>query len=209
MQPINYGAGYPPSYPQNYPIYPNCFDQLTTHGVLADDVVGYITDMPSPYLQNYVAQRGWQPSLPGQVLPDPLPNVQPKTPLPQGSIYHDVPQNLGPQTFEKKDNFKNAKNVATGLLLTGLIAFGIVKGKNFISKLFNKTTAAAGAATGTAAGTAGTAGGAAAGVKWYQTLGASIKKGFNTVCDFFKDTRNKILHRTPSTPPAPSPAGTP
>ena len=35
---INYGA----------PIYPNCFDQLTTHGIVAEDVVGYITDSPSP-----------------------------------------------------------------------------------------------------------------------------------------------------------------
>ena len=43
------------------PIYPNCFDLLTTHGVIHNDLVGYITGTPSAYLQNYVAQRGVVP----------------------------------------------------------------------------------------------------------------------------------------------------
>lgn len=177
MQPINYGAG--------YPIYPNCFDQLTTNGVIADDVVGYITDTPSPYLQNYVAQRGWQPQgqiLPGQILPDPLPNVQPHTPLPKGDVYQTVPNNLGPDTFVKKDKYKKAKEVATGLLLVGLIALGIVKGKGLVNKILKKPPT-----TGTASG--GTP-------KWCQNIGTSIKGGLKKVSDFVKDTWNKIFHKT-------------
>lgn len=128
MQPISYGA----------PIYPNCFDNLTTNGIVAEDVVGYITDTPSPYLQNYVAQRGWPPTqaLPGQVLPDPLPTLQNPQPLPKGDIYQSVqPKHPDANTFVRKDKYDTAKKAALGLLLTGLTVLGIVKGKKLISKL--------------------------------------------------------------------------
>lgn len=132
MQPISNGMGYP----QGYPMYPNCFDQLTTHGIVADDVMGYITDAPSPYLQNYVAQQGWNPSMPGQILPDPLPNVQPPQQLPRGDIYQSVnPKHPDASTFVKKDKYDTAKKVALGLLLTGLAVFGVMKGKSIIAKL--------------------------------------------------------------------------
>ena len=113
--------------------YPNCFDQLTTHGIVAEDVVGYITDSPSPYLQNYVAQRGgytpsvpWTPSIPGRVLPDPLPSVSPQggpvmgyepprmqERLPRGDVYQTVPN-------EREINHvvKNEKNNTLHLLTT-------------------------------------------------------------------------------------------
>lgn len=126
MNPISYGS------PQQLPMYPNCFDQLTTNGVIADDVVGYITGTPSPYLQGYVAQRGWNPSIPGQILPDPLPNAQPKTPLPNGDIYQTVPK-PDKNTFVKKDKFETAKKIALACLLTGLGVMAVVKGK----KCFN------------------------------------------------------------------------
>ncbi len=40
------------------PIYPNCFDMLTTHGIIHNDLVGYVTGTPSPYLQQYAARKG-------------------------------------------------------------------------------------------------------------------------------------------------------
>lgn len=75
------------------PIYPNCFDLLTTHGIVADDVVGYITGEPSPYLQNYVAQRAGVPTVPGQILPDGLPNVPRR-----GEVYGPKQDTYQPQT---------------------------------------------------------------------------------------------------------------
>lgn len=137
MQPINNAA-----YAQNYPAYPNCFDNLTTNGIIAEDVVGYITDMPSPYLQNYVAQRGWAPTgqaLPGQILPDPLPHLQNPQPLPRGDIYQSVqPKPPDTKTLVRKDKYETAKKVALGMLLTGLAVLGIVKGKKLWGKLFPK-----------------------------------------------------------------------
>lgn len=58
------------------PIYPNCFDLLTTHGVIHNDLVGYITGTPSAYLQNYVAQRGGVPQTYAHTQTMPQPNVQ-------------------------------------------------------------------------------------------------------------------------------------
>lgn len=197
MQPINYGVTHqsymsqgvvPQGYPQmGYPIYPNCFDQLTTHGIVAEDVVGYITDTPSPYLQNYVAQRGWAPSLPGQVLPDPLPTLQPPNPLPKGDVYQTVqPKHPDANTFVKKNKYDTAKKVALGILLTGLAVLGIVRGKDLISRLRGTPP------TPPPAGTTGPT--------WYQKIGTSIKNGLNAVGTFFKDLWNKIFHRTPATP---------
>ena len=122
MQPIsNYGMNYPQAYPQTYPIYPDCFDMLTTHGIVAEDVKGYITDKPSPYLQNYVAQRGWAPTLPGQILPDPLPTLPNPQPLPKGNIYPSVyPQHPDKNTLVNKGKYDTAKKIALGILLTGL-----------------------------------------------------------------------------------------
>src|SRR5574344_2726204 len=149
MQPINNRA----------PYYPNCFYPLTTHGIVAEDVVGYITDTPSPYLQNYVARRGWAPTLPGRVLPDPLPTMQPQRALPKGDMYQqsDIPRNLGPQTFEKPDKYSTIKKVALGVLLTGLAIFGIVKGRQMYK-----------------AGTPGVN-------NWFKNLGTNIAKPFKWV----------------------------
>lgn len=184
MQPVNYGVShqsysyntsgvspqsYPPqSYPpQSYPIYPNCFDNLTTNGIIAEDVVGYITDVPSPYLQNYVAQRGWPPTMPGQILPDPLPTLPNPTPLPKGNIYPSVyPQHPDQNTLVvKKNKYETAKKVALGVLLTALTVLGVVKGRNLINKL-----------RGNPAPTTGT--------PWYQ----GIVNGA-------KNLWNKIFHR--------------
>ncbi len=138
MQPVNYGMSpYPQSYPQGYPIYPNCFDQLTTHGVIADDAMQYITDVPSPYLQNYVAQRGWAPSMPGQVMPDPLPGMQPQQKLPRGDVYQKVP-GANQEDFIKKNKYDTIKKVALGALAVGLGVFAIMKGKQGINWLKSK-----------------------------------------------------------------------
>lgn len=160
MQPISYGVhqqqysvgSYPAqSYPQNYPIYPNCFDQLTTHGIVAEDVMQYITDVPSPYLQNYVAQRGWAPSMPGQIMPDPLPTLKPPQPLPKGNVYQTVyPQHPDHHTLaEEPKSHDRAKKIALSILLTGLAVLGVVKGKALVSKLFKKGTPAQPAAPAT------------------------------------------------------------
>lgn len=133
MQPISYGS------PQQLPMYPNCFDALTTHGIVADDVVGYITDAPSPYLQGYVAQRGWAPNVPGQVLPDPLPTLPPKGQLPKGDVYQGVAK-PNENTFVKKNKYETAKKVALACLLAGLAVFGVMKGKQCFSWIKNKFT---------------------------------------------------------------------
>ena len=129
MQPIN-----------GVPMYPSCFDQLTTNGIIAEDLVGYVTGTPSPYLQNYVAQRGGTPSIPGRTLPDTLtPAVPPKQPLPQGDIYNVAPKDIGPNTLEppQKHKINNIKEIATGLLLAGLAVFAFIKGKTVLSTLKN------------------------------------------------------------------------
>ena len=185
---INYGA----------PIYPNCFDQLTTHGIVAEDVVGYITDSPSPYLQNYVAQRGgytpsvpWTPSIPGRVLPDPLPSVSPQggpvmgyepprmqERLPRGDVYQTVPNEREINHVVKNEKNNTWKKVAAGILLTGLAVFGIVKGRQ-IYKSGN------------------------AGLKnignWFSNAGNKIgnafKNGWTTTCDFFQSCWNKLFKK--------------
>ena len=143
-------AAIPPNYPpQNYAMYPNCFDQLTTHGIIADDLVGYVTGTPSPYLQNYVAQRGWPPTMPGRIMPDPLPTMPPmqypsqadsyqpqQAPSPQANPqpYPQKPQN----TTVKKDKLNTFNKIALGGLLVGLGVLGFFKGKqafNWISSL--------------------------------------------------------------------------
>lgn len=182
MQPIsNYGMNYPQAYPQTYPIYPDCFDMLTTHGIVAEDVKGYITDKPSPYLQNYVAQRGWAPTLPGQILPDPLPTLPNPQPLPKGNIYPSVyPQHPDKNTLVNKGKYDTAKKIALGILLTGLTVLGIVKGKNLISKLRGRPAPAPGS------------------TPWYQTVWNGIKSGFTKIGDFFKNIWNKIFHKPPT-----------
>ncbi len=183
MQPIsNYGASYPPAYPQpSYPIYPDCFDMLTTHGIVAEDVKGYITDHPSPYLQNYVAQRGWAPTMPGQILPDPLPTLPNPQPLPKGNIYPSVyPQHPDKHTLVNKGKYDTAKKIALGVLLTGLTVLGIVKGKNLISKLRHRPAPSP------------------SGTPWYKPITDGIKKGLTNIGNFFKNLWNKIFHRTPT-----------
>ena len=138
MQPMSMNTGYP----QGYPIYANCFDRLTTNGILVEDVVGYITGTPSPYLQNYVAQRGWPASLPGRILPDALPPAPMPAPMsvPAGSnpVYtnnppsvsqnNTIPTNIDKNTLVKKDKYETAKKIAAGALITGLVVFGAIKG---------------------------------------------------------------------------------
>lgn len=189
MQPINAA-----------PIYANCFDRLTTHGIVAEDVMGYITGTPSPYLQNYVAQRGGAPynfSLPGQILPETLtPMIGPRTTpqqnsqLPQGSIYNNVaPSKISPATLEppKNKQINTIKQIAAGVLLTGLVIAGIFKGKTAISKLkttFNNLFRSS--------GTSGSS---------ISSFFNKIKQGTVNACKavgtFFKNIWNKIFHRTP------------
>lgn len=121
-----------------YPMYPNCFDMLTTHGIIAEDLVGYVTDTPSPYLQNYVAQRGFNPSLPGQVLPDPLPGVTPRY-QPRSDIYEPVrPRPV--ITPHKKDRWGTFKKIAAAALLIGLGGFGIYKARKPIANFWKGLT---------------------------------------------------------------------
>lgn len=120
------------------PIYPNCFDLLTTHGIVADDVVGYITGNPSPYLQNYASQRAGVPTVPGQIMPEQLPNVPRRGEVygPEEDIFQPQPQTMPPAAPQKKNGWDTAKKVAAGLLIAGLAGFGIYKGKGLIDKLF-------------------------------------------------------------------------
>ena len=192
MQPISYSAHQSYSYqgapqsampPQQYPVYANCFDRLTTNGVIAEDLVGYITDVPSPYLQNYVAQRGWAPSLPGRVLPDPLPTAPPPAPMsvPAGSmpVYTDIPRasDLNPNTLEIKDKNSGWKKAALALLLTGLAVFGGVKSYQLLKN-------------------GGTGLRQSMSNMWHGFTNA-VKTGFTKIGDFFKNLWNKIFHRTP------------
>ena len=174
MQPIHYGA----------PIYPNCFDLLTTHGVVAEDVVGYITEQPSPSLQNYVAQRGWPPSVPGRILPDPLPAAPAPAPLPKNDVYQTVaadkpanPQGVPTQTqindFVKQPQHDGWKKAALVLLLTGLSAFGLYKLGAGIKALKN----------GTAATSAG---------NFFKNIGNTLKSAGKAVVNFFKNIWAKI-----------------
>jgi hypothetical protein len=141
MQPVNYGSQ----------LYPSCFDNLTTHGIVAEDVMGYITGTPSPYLQSYVAQRGGIPTMPGRILPDPLPPLttpttypvndvyQPNTPQPvqQPSTNDNKQSNVLPNIdkTQVKDKSGTIKKVALAVLLTGLAVLGIVKGKSVVRSI--------------------------------------------------------------------------
>lgn len=182
----------------NVPLYANCFDQLTTNGIIAEDLMGYVTGTPSPYLQNYVAQRGGVPNLPGQMLPDTLtPAIRGKgniaqnqTPLPKGDIYNVAPKNIGPETLEPSKNRKidTAKKIAAGILLAGLATLGIVKGKSlfvkaktfFKNKFHNPSNISFKMPA------------------WTKNVKQAIVNGFNKVCNFFKGLWNKIFHKTPT-----------
>lgn len=176
------------SFGQQYPVYANCFDRLTTNGILADDLVGYVTGAPSPYLQNYVAQRGLTASLPGQILPDTLPAVPPVGPISVNAssvghtqstnvpAYNDVPR-VNSDTFTKKDEYSSLKKLAAGVLLSGLAAFGLYKG---ISLFRN-----------------GGAGFKTAMNNFFTSINTAVKKAFTSVGNFFKNLWNKIFHRNP------------
>jgi hypothetical protein len=125
-------------------MYPSSFDLLTTHGVIADDLLNYVKDTPSPYLQAYVAQRGWTPDVPGQVLPDTLPTLPPQY-LPKTDVYQNGQHMQDINALQKKDKWDTTKKVGLAVLLTGLAVFGIVKGrqavtsiKNFFNRVFHR-----------------------------------------------------------------------
>lgn len=124
--------------PPMQPMYPSSFDMLTTHGIIADDLVGYVTGAPSPYLQQYVAQRGGVPMqgdiLPGQILPDNLPHVMQGAQIqqqPQADIYQNPDINAPAQ----KDKTQMWKKIAAGVLLTALVTFGAIKAKDFMKNM--------------------------------------------------------------------------
>lgn len=200
MQPMTMNTGYP----QGYPVYANCFDRLTTNGVLVDDVVGYITGTPSPYLQNYVAQRGWPASLPGRVLPDAMPPAPMPAPMsvPAGSnpVYTNnppaapnnnnaIPTNINKDTLVKKDKYATAKKIAAGALITGLVVFGAIKGV----QLFRS----GGTAVRTSISNAWTAIKNGCATAWNATKNWCTNAA-RSVGNFFKNLWNKIFHRTPT-----------
>ena len=174
MQPINYGA----------PIYPNCFDLLTTHGIVADDVVGYITGQPSPYLQNYVAQRGGTPTLPGQILPDALPAAPAPKQLPKNDVYQTVasehqhttqgvPDKNQINDFVKQPHHDGWKKAALVLLLAGVSVFGFYKissGFKALKNAFNTTSVS----------------------NFFNNIGNKLKSAGTAVVDFFKNLWTKI-----------------
>lgn len=218
---INYGVQ-----AQNYPVYPNCFDQLTTHGIVAEDVVGYITGTPSPYLQNYVAQRGWAPSLPGQITPDPLPPVIPpqtvqntnvnQTIPPQtvqnNDIYQTVPKQEDINTYVKKDKKDTWKKVAAAILLTGVSAFLAVKGvqlfknRNAVMQSISNKFGSWGSAIKSSLSSAGTKISDFCKNAWAKTrtfastawtaTSTFLKNAWNKTCTFIKNTWNKIFNKT-------------
>ena len=163
---------------QNYPVYANCFDRLTTNGVIAEDLVGYVTGTPSPYLQNYVAQRGWTPTLPGQILPDPLPTAPQPAPM-SVEGYNNIPKasELNKNTFAPKHKYEKAQKIALSILLTGLAALGIVKGRKLVkTKGAPVKNALNNALTGTV---------------------NFCKNGFRKIGNCIKNGWNKIFHKTP------------
>lgn len=206
MNPIGYG--------QQYPMFANCFDRLTTNGILVDDVVGYITGTSSPYLQNYVAQRGgMMPSLPGQILPSAMPPAPAPAPMavpgfaptntprpvPNGPIYKDIPKDLNENTFVKKDKYSTIKKIATGVLITGLAAFGLYKGfalfknggagfKTAMTNCFKQIKKSCRKVI--------------VGIKWHTrhqsyNIKNSLKNYIQNIGNFFKNLWNQITHRTP------------
>jgi len=106
---------------------PNSFDLLTTNGIINEDLTGYITGTPSPYLQNYIAaQKGAAPTQPNQALPVTLPGVTPKN-----SLTNDIFVKLN----SAKDGIPFWKKIAAGTLLGGLTILLAMKGKNIVSKV--------------------------------------------------------------------------
>ena len=192
----------PVSLGQQYPMYANCFDRLTTNGILADDVIGYITGTPSPYLQNYVAQRGALPMMPGQIMPDALPTApmpapmsvptynQPAMPaqIPTGPVYNDIPRNIDQNTLVKKDKYATLKKTAAALLIAGLAGFGIYKG----FALFRH----GGAGFRTAMSNAWSGVKNLCSTLWTKTV-SFCKTGATKIANFFKTLWNRIFHRTP------------
>lgn len=192
----------PVSYGQQYPLYANCFDRLTTNGILADDIMGYITGTPSPYLQNYVAQRGGLPMMPGQIMPDALPTAPMPAPMsvpgyrqtpvqqqmPAGPVYKDIPRNIDQNTFVKQDKYSTIKKVAAGALITVLTVLGLYKG----IALFKNGGAGFKAAMSNAW----------TGLKnlcsngWSKAV-SLCKSGATKIVNFFKAMWNKLFHRTP------------
>ncbi len=207
MQPISYG-------PQQYPMYANCFDRLTTNGIIADDVVGYVTGTPSPYLQNYVAQRGFVPTMPGQIMPDALPTLPPQMPMSvagmapnmsqqtaptTGSIYKDIPRDIGVDTLKPKSKNETIKKIVAGVLIGGLAAFGIYKGVNLFK---NGGVGFKAAMTNfwnslkSGCSTIGSKILSSLKSAWTYCIGA-CKSGFQKIGNFIKNLWNKMTHRTP------------
>ena len=154
------------------PIYPNCFDLLTTHGVVADDVVGYITGTPSPYLQNYAAQRAAVPTVPGQLMPEQLPNVPRRGEIygPEQDTFQPQTPPAPPATPQKKNGWETAKKVAAGALIIGLGALGLYKGKALFDKLFKSAPKPAPTPTPTPVPTKN---------PWYKRAGAWIQTKYS------------------------------
>lgn len=97
------------------PIYPNCFDMLTTNGIIHDDLVGYVTGTQSPYLQNYVTQYGAKPP---QMPQQPLNDVyqQPQTKETNAKI-SDLP--------DKATKKSNKSNIWKSLAMSVILSVGL------------------------------------------------------------------------------------
>ncbi len=147
-----------------YPIYPNSFDQLTTNGIIGEDLMNYVTGTPSPYLQNYIARRGGIPSLPGQMMPDGMPNL-PNRYQPMQDRFDNSPVYPMPQ----KDKNPMWKKIAAAVLVGGLATLGIWKGGKLIGKL--KKPAKPPTTPAPAAPAAGT--------PWYKKVGNWFKNLFS------------------------------
>lgn len=107
------------------PLYPNCFDMLTMHGIIPDDLTGYVTGTPSPYLQNYVAQRGGIPQMPQMQIPQqPNNDVYQK---PQGYVGPTPPPAPEIPSSKKKNN-NIWKSIAMSVILSVGASLLLAKG---------------------------------------------------------------------------------
>lgn len=100
---------------------------LTMHGIIPDDLTGYVTGTPSPYLQNYVAQRGGVPSLPGQILPDPLPGVPQMQQQPVNDTYQKPQRYVDttPQPYQEPSTQKKGKgNIWKSIAMSVILSVG-------------------------------------------------------------------------------------